>query len=112
MPTRIQRKRTKGWQMPEGAVAVDRSTKWGNPFIVNTRVKPGSRSGAVYICVPTIADAVECYRLMLENRPDLTTTIIRELQGKDLACWCPLDKPCHADVLLELANNNHEARDE
>ncbi|ETX26587.1 DUF4326 domain-containing protein [Roseivivax isoporae] len=30
--------------------------------------------------------------------------IIRELRGKDLACWCPLDQPCHADVLLEIAN--------
>ena len=27
-----------------------------------------------------------------------------ELRGHDLACWCPLDGPCHADVLLELAN--------
>ncbi len=27
-----------------------------------------------------------------------------QLRGKDLACWCPLDQPCHADVLLELAN--------
>ena len=26
------------------------------------------------------------------------------LVGKDLACWCPLDQPCHADVLLEIAN--------
>lgn len=29
---------------------------------------------------------------------------VAELRGKDLACWCPLDQPCHADVLLELAN--------
>jgi hypothetical protein len=27
-----------------------------------------------------------------------------ELRGRDLACWCPLDEPCHADVLLEIAN--------
>ena len=27
-----------------------------------------------------------------------------EVAGRDLACWCPLDSPCHADVLLELAN--------
>ncbi|EUA64977.1 hypothetical protein I542_5155 [Mycobacteroides abscessus 1948] len=31
-------------------------------------------------------------------------TIRRELRGHDLACWCPLDQPCHADVLLEIAN--------
>lgn len=29
---------------------------------------------------------------------------LEELRGKDLACWCALDQPCHADVLLELAN--------
>ena len=28
----------------------------------------------------------------------------RELSGKNLACWCPLNEPCHADVLLEVAN--------
>ena len=35
----------------------------------------------------------------LPPRPDLSA-----LHGKDLACWCSLDEPCHADVLLELAN--------
>ena len=30
---------------------------------------------------------------------------VREhLRGRDLACWCPLDEPCHADVLLAVAN--------
>jgi hypothetical protein len=105
MPKRIQRKRTKGWKMPEGAVAVDRSTRFGNPFIVNPRVRPGSRSGCAFICVPTIEDAVECYRIWLvDNQPELLASARAELRGKDLACWCPLDKPCHADVLLELAN--------
>lgn len=33
-----------------------------------------------------------------------------ELRGLDLACWCPLDQPCHADVLLELANTPQESR--
>jgi hypothetical protein len=28
----------------------------------------------------------------------------RELGGRDLVCWCPIDQPCHADVLLEIAN--------
>ncbi|MGE2733815.1 DUF4326 domain-containing protein [Mycolicibacterium vaccae] len=38
------------------------------------------------------------------KRPDLTDEIRHELAGRDLACWCPLDDPCHADVLLDLAN--------
>src|SRR5690348_3995079 len=36
-PRRIQRKRTKGWRMPEGAVYVGRGTRWGNPFVLKTR---------------------------------------------------------------------------
>ena len=30
--------------------------------------------------------------------------VTRELRGRDLACYCPLDQPCHADVLLAIAN--------
>jgi hypothetical protein len=29
---------------------------------------------------------------------------IRQLRGKNLACWCKPGQPCHADILLELAN--------
>jgi hypothetical protein len=43
-------------------------------------------------------------RLTRYRSPDLTATIRAELAGRDLACWCPLDQPCHADVLLEIAN--------
>jgi hypothetical protein len=38
-----------------------------------------------------------------------------ELRGKNLACWCKPDQPCHADVLLELANDpalKAQAKDE
>ena len=31
--------------------------------------------------------------------------VVSKLRGRDLMCWCPLDQPCHADVLLELAND-------
>lgn len=104
-PVRIQLKRTKGWRMPENTIKVDRSTKWGNPFIVNVHVKPGSKSGAEYYCVHTIDDALDCYRLMLEQiARDKGYEIFQELRGKNLACWCSLDQPCHADVLLDLAN--------
>jgi hypothetical protein len=109
-PKRIQKKRTKGWKMPEGAVSVTRPGKWGNPFIVCPTARPGARSGCFYVCVPTIKDAVDCFREMMAQSPIRTATAIAELRGKDLACWCRLyDKdggrvPCHADVLLEIAN--------
>ncbi len=70
--------------MPANAVYVGRPSRWGNPF-----------SGD---------DAVGRYRAYLNENPGLVAAIKRELRGKDLACWCGLDKPCHADVLLEVAN--------
>jgi len=90
-PKRIQRKRTKGWRMPEGAVYVGRPTQWGNPFKVDAR--------------HNLFEAVKDFRGYVESR--LANGIgypLRALKGKDLVCWCPLHKPCHADVLLELAN--------
>ena len=83
LPKRIQRKRTKGWRMPDRrrAVYVGRPTQWGNPF------KSGDRD-------------VSRYEAEIAPRLDLTS-----LRGMDLICWCPLDgQPCHADVLLRLAN--------
>jgi len=84
MPKRIQRKRIKGWRMPEGAVYVGRPTKYGNCF--------------------TGKNAVKEYASFLLLHPAITEKFMNELRGKDLACWCPLDKPCHADVLLEIAS--------
>jgi len=55
----------------------------------------------------TIEQCVELYEKELlsniQHDKGLINQIL-ELRGKDLACWCPLDKPCHADVLLRLAN--------
>ena len=102
-PVRIQRKRSKGWEMPPNTVVVSRWTKWGNPFVVNPKYRPGS-GGRHLINVPTAEDAVECYREMVNQTPDLKSDIVKELRGKNLACWCKLDQPCHADVLLEIAN--------
>lgn len=107
MPMRIQRKRTKGWKMPENTVIVSRPSKWGNPFIVNPNVKAGSKSGVQYVCVPTLEDAIECFREMLFVKI-ISGLVRQELRGKNLACWCPLDQPCHADVLLEIANSEIE----
>lgn len=107
-PQRVQRKRSKGWRMPPNTVCVTRGTDFGNTFIVNPHVKPGSKSGVSYICVPTVEDAVECFELMVrEDTPamrEFCAKIKAELRGKNLACFCPLTSPCHADVLLKIAN--------
>jgi len=99
-PRRVQLKREKGWRMPENTVKVDRSTKWGNPFV------PGDS----HPLVPgSVADKRHAARLFAAHAPlneVLVAEARAELRGKNLACWCPLDQPCHADVLLELANRD------
>jgi len=81
--------------MPPNAVYVGRPTKWGNPY------KIGCEAGGA-------REAVENFRAWVNacnHRSMIDIERIRtELQGKDLACWCPIYQPCHADVLLEIAN--------
>lgn len=98
MPKRIQRKRSKGWKMPANAVYVGRPTRYGNPFFVR------DFAGGKKACVAFFRDHIRA--LDLETGGEITRVARAELGGKDLVCWCPLDQPCHADVLLEVANDN------
>jgi len=126
MPQRIQRKRTKGWRMPEGAIVVSRPSKWGNPFRVvkikyprplQDRWTVVDDNGVDYREPPrgwldkrhAAQKAVSLFRMDIElglaEYPPLS-----DLRGHDLVCWCPLEDadgnhvPCHADSLLYLAN--------
>ena len=116
MPKRIQMSRQRPWRAEHpDAVIVDRRTKWGNPWAVvavgpsEWQVKIAGESASV-LTYPTKSEAarvaVAFFRLDLEvsSRPWVRDQSLEELRGRDLACWCPLDQPCHADVLLELAN--------
>jgi hypothetical protein len=100
-PKRIQRQRTKGWRMPEGAVYVGRPTRWGNPWFLGSPLighRPDSTDWDG-------DDIVRWYRLWVhEHALAADPSFLDTLRGRDLACWCSLDQPCHADVLLELAN--------
>jgi hypothetical protein len=98
MPQRIQLQRTRGWRMPPGAVKVDRSTSFGNPFVIMDGV-----TDAAFVAA--------AFRRWLDGEdpsfPERRAALLRrlsELRGNDLACWCKPGAPCHADVLLELAN--------
>lgn len=126
MPVRIQRKRTKGWRMPENTVYVGRPSKWGNPFIVgqilSDCVYRGERGAFPYqiiqmaevdgfICseyleqVLTIQDALKLYKAYILYEWEMSGDYNPwKLADKNLSCWCALDSPCHADILLELAN--------
>lgn len=95
-PIRVQLSRRKGWRMPANTVSVARPTKYGNPHSV----------GYCYECRVdhTREEAVAKFRALLS---EFVPSQFAELRGKNLACWCKLGKlgePCHADVLLEIAN--------
>lgn len=105
MPERIQLSRARGWRLPENTVKVDRTTIWGNPFHTHgdgRRMENGL--------------AVSLFRSMIEKTGGWMANVrggqisvdradvVRELRGKNLACWCKPGEQCHADVLLELAN--------
>lgn len=109
---RIQRKRTKGWRMPEGAVYVGRPTKFGNPYTVQPightewivcewgemiGGKTRSRATALVQCL-------DWYHKWAQLQIAIEPKWLEPLRGKDLACFCPLDQPCHADILLALSN--------
>ena len=84
--------------MPPNTVYVGRPTKWGNKHTVHGYYFAGY--------VGTLAQAkqicVDCFEDDIDNSLKELSTV--ELRGKNLACWCALDEPCHADVLLKIAN--------
>lgn len=129
-PVRLQLSRKRGFNLQAlslatnglPAVNVARPSKWGNPFVV-------CHPGSIFEKPLTPKVAVSSFRHMVEKEggwfpvplpwpkgkiPKQYTTVAdvrAELTGKNLACWCPLTDadgnrcPCHADVLLELANH-------
>ena len=112
-PKRIQLSRAKGWRLPEGAVVVSRPTRFGNPWSIRGAREAGYTGPDERIA----AWCVELYRELIEDRPGSTAMLkdadrirtdihagLPRLRGRDLACWCALNAPCHADILLEIAN--------
>lgn len=112
-PHRIQRQRSKGWRMPPNTVIVTRPTIWGNPFIhddpaqavaaYRNLLKGGTQ---IFEMGPgKLNFARNCHPNTVHwSFADIARANFHRLRGKNLACWCPLTSPCHADVLLELAN--------
>ena len=91
-PQRVQLRRTRGWRMPANTRKVDRTTPWGNPF---------SLSEGRATCVALFEDWV---RNTAEGRA-LLARARTELRAWNLACWCALEGPCHAEVWLRLVND-------
>lgn len=107
MPERVQMRRTKGWRKPERVVVVARPSKWGNPHRVGSLIRCAS-AGHEWSRVMTRADAVSFFECALRAGllPYSAAEVRASLAGRDLACWCPLNQPCHADVLLAVANGH------
>lgn len=126
-PARVQRKRSKGWKMPDNTIYVGRGTKWGNPFKI-APVKHGwhvvaKEDGKEHVLLKTndydeaVNFSLKSYQYWLmpytHKEGDIEKfyqstvvyeSIVSELKGKNLACWCGLSQRCHADILLKLAN--------
>ncbi len=123
-PIRIQRRRAKGWKLPPNTVYVGRPTRWGNPF---GHILREGHSEKQLCHIPTGLPVLAMgYFPVVTSDPEIrrhnaTGTFARwitgpwpdakairdkigKLRGKNLACWCPLDGPCHATILLEMAN--------
>ena len=118
--------RTKGWRMPANTKYVGRRTKWGNPYRVmwfvegpaewnvpNGGWKVVSQDGTLMsynaLKLPAIYTSIRLYRRYIEKietdrKRAMLPSFLEPLKGKNLACWCPLDQPCHADILLDMAN--------
>lgn len=94
-PIRIQLSRRRGWRMPPNCVKVDRSTSFGNPYQAG-KDGDGDRGKLVELFSKYLYGTARGGAMAERARA--------ELRGKNLACWCPLDGPCHADVLLDVAN--------
>jgi hypothetical protein len=121
-PRRVQLRRSKGWRMPANTLKVDRTTCWGNPYVVG-------------FCGLTLERCIALYRNTVLGiwdpgmLTDMTDDQVRQiyalhcawrarnpqppwmLEGRNLACWCRLPAQgeqdcCHAAVLLELANQD------
>lgn len=94
--------------MPENTVSVCRPGKWGNPF----------RVGDMEFVAGGPARPMDAERVVSRYRFWLTKDLgarhlrscLPELRGKNLACYCKPGTPCHADVLLDLANEPVIAR--
>ncbi len=96
-PRRVQLSRRKGARLPPNTVVVARPSKWGNPFRIGQKNPYGT-------ITKDLRHSYLIYSGFAPTNKELIDAAQAELKGKNLACWCPLDQPCHGDILLRLAN--------
>jgi len=97
-PIAIQRRRTSGWKMPPNTISVCRPSLWGNPHRVG-------HGGCIDAKTAVLWYEQDLLDLTLKDRNGFSLlSRVRELRGKNLACFCPIGEPCHREVLLKYAN--------
>lgn len=128
MPDRITLSRKSGWQKPAAAVVVSRPTIWGNPWdprgylhclgtshpihqpmtahqaVSQYRDWLGIGHAAISIMPALNFSAADTVADHLHGRRQIILSRLHELRGRDLCCWCKPGTPCHADILMEMAN--------
>lgn len=117
-PQRIRLNRGRGFNVSQHSRSinglpvklVDRRTRWGNPYVIGEPVDLAVAAlwgfhlkHTDYQAVDRL-DAVQRFAQLLAFDSAAVVAVRRELSGRNLACWCPIDEPCHADVLLAIAN--------
>lgn len=120
---RIQRKRTKGFKLPPNTKCVNRGTKWGNPIklvegqiYIDASHRRKELDPWVWYNVGDINDVVYLFSKLIDGTKFQNNDLqywadhfskldTKQLEGKNLACFCSLDSPCHADILLEHVNS-------
>jgi hypothetical protein len=119
MPIRVQRKQAKGYKMPINTKSVTRPHKFGNPYKIGMNNvwdikdrETGKSLKDILIAkngenkYHTVEDTLLAFCEKIKASAAMQRVIKRELFGKNLACFCPISSPCHADILLEVANKS------
>ncbi len=116
IPLRIQRKRVKGYKMPYNSISVTRPGRFGNPF----SVEKYGRDKAVELFERLFTES-HIMNFTMEHQLDIqkskfwqywrqsnymstTDMVVKELAGKNIACFCKPDQKCHGDTYIKIAN--------
>lgn len=116
-PRRMQLSRKAGFNLQSASMAlnglpakrVTRPGKWGNPFTIEEMAQrygldaEMAQARAVDLCDQWLRGRLDAK--LSPGSPPTRTAIRDELAGYNLACWCRPGTPCHADVLIALANS-------
>ncbi|MCC3292383.1 DUF4326 domain-containing protein [Arthrobacter sp. zg-Y1110] len=103
-PQRI--KHQVGRALPANTALVGKGSGWATPFKAGEiGVLRGADDTRVFFRPEDDTQALGMFRGLVEQ-PKVRRQVVADLKGKNLACWCALDRPCHADILLEIANAN------